>query len=79
MKQKKSDYASAIRALDFSTTKYPPACERFIGVLGLTIVFAAFMGKIPSKSNKNGKYLETREEYQIGKVTLKLGFFFKKK
>ncbi|OMP07911.1 Armadillo-like helical [Corchorus olitorius] len=46
MKQKKSAYASAIRALDFSMTKYPPACERFIDVLGLKTAFAAFMGPL---------------------------------
>lgn len=48
MKQKKSAYASAIRALDFSMTKYPPACERFVDVLGLKTAFAAFMGKASS-------------------------------
>lgn len=45
IKQKKSAYGSAIRALDFAMTKYPPACERFIDVLGLKTAFAAFMGK----------------------------------
>lgn len=45
MKQKKSAYGSAIRALDFAMTKYPPACERFVDVLGLKTAFAAFMGK----------------------------------
>lgn len=45
MKQKKSAYGSAIRALDFAMTNYPPACERFIDVLGLKTAFAAFMGK----------------------------------
>ncbi|KAF8398803.1 hypothetical protein HHK36_014663 [Tetracentron sinense] len=44
-KQKKSAYGSAIRALDFAMTKYPPACERFVDVLGLKTAFAAFMGK----------------------------------
>ncbi|KAK4839115.1 hypothetical protein QYF36_019244 [Acer negundo] len=43
MKQKKSAYGSAIRALDFAMTKYPPACERFVDVLGLKTAFAAFM------------------------------------
>ena len=38
MKQKKL-------ALDFAMTKYPPACERFVDVLGLKTAFAAFMGK----------------------------------
>lgn len=46
MKQKKSAYGSAIRALDFAMTKYPPACERFVDVLGLKTAFAAFMGKV---------------------------------
>ncbi|XP_037497678.1 beta-catenin-like protein 1, partial [Jatropha curcas] len=46
MKQKKSAYGSAIRALDFAMTKYPPACERFVDVLGLKTAFAAFMGGI---------------------------------
>lgn len=45
MKQKKFAYGSAVRALDFAMTKYPPACERFVDVLGLKTAFAAFMGK----------------------------------
>lgn len=45
MKQKKSAYDSAIKALDFAMTNYPPACERFVDVLGLKTAFAAFMGK----------------------------------
>uniref|UniRef100_A0A6N2N9P5 Beta-catenin-like protein 1 N-terminal domain-containing protein n=3 Tax=Salix TaxID=40685 RepID=A0A6N2N9P5_SALVM len=45
MKQKKLAYGSAIRALDFAMTNYPPACERFVDVLGLKTAFAAFMGK----------------------------------
>ncbi|RWW16633.1 hypothetical protein GW17_00019470 [Ensete ventricosum] len=48
MKQKKSAYGSSIRALDFAMTKYPPACERFVDVLGLKTAFAAFMGKASS-------------------------------
>ncbi|CAM8930228.1 unnamed protein product [Rhodiola kirilowii] len=43
MKQKKLAYGSAIRALDFAMTKYPPASERFVDVLGLKTIFAAFM------------------------------------
>ncbi|CAI0548340.1 unnamed protein product, partial [Linum tenue] len=50
MKQKKSAYSSAIRALDFAMTKYPPACERFVDVLGLKTAFSAFMGKASSSS-----------------------------
>ncbi|GKV20337.1 hypothetical protein SLEP1_g30477 [Rubroshorea leprosula] len=62
MKQKKSAYGSAIRALDFAMTKYPPACERFVDVLGLKTAFAAFMGKIPNKKNKKERYQEELEE-----------------
>ncbi|XP_065850693.1 uncharacterized protein [Euphorbia lathyris] len=63
MKQKKSAYGSAIRALDFAMTKYPPACERFVDVLGLKTAFAAFMGKIPmSKKKKIESYQEELEE-----------------
>ncbi|GMH11286.1 hypothetical protein Nepgr_013127 [Nepenthes gracilis] len=63
IKQKKSAYGSAIRALDFAMTKYPPACERFVDVLGLKTAFAAFMGKIPiSKKNKKERYQEDIEE-----------------
>ena len=45
MKQKKLAYSSAIRTLDFAMTRFPPACERFVDVLGLKTAFAAFMGK----------------------------------
>ncbi|CAM8933473.1 unnamed protein product [Rhodiola kirilowii] len=63
MKQKKLAYGSAIRALDFAMTKYPPASERFVDVLGLKTIFAAFMGKIPlSKKNKKERYQEELEE-----------------
>uniref|UniRef100_A0A7N0UXI7 Beta-catenin-like protein 1 N-terminal domain-containing protein n=1 Tax=Kalanchoe fedtschenkoi TaxID=63787 RepID=A0A7N0UXI7_KALFE len=63
MKQKKLAYGSAIRAMDFAMTKYPPACERFVDVLGLKTIFAAFMGKIPlSKKNKKERYQEELEE-----------------
>ncbi|KAL5983171.1 hypothetical protein ACLOJK_017254 [Asimina triloba] len=52
MKQKKLAYGSAIRALDFAMTKFPPACERFVDVLGLKTAFAAFMGKASSSTPK---------------------------
>ncbi|CAL5368943.1 unnamed protein product [Camellia sinensis] len=45
MNSKKSCYGSAIRALDFAMTNYPPACERFVDVMGLKTAFPAFMGK----------------------------------
>lgn len=46
MKQKKMAYSSAMKALDFAMTKCPAACERFVDVLGLKTLFAAFMGKV---------------------------------
>lgn len=69
MKQKKSAYGSAIRALDFAMTKYPPACERFVDVLGLKTAFAAFMGKIPvNKKNKKERYQEELEEHLVSLI-----------
>ncbi|XP_039046247.1 beta-catenin-like protein 1 [Hibiscus syriacus] len=74
MKQKKSAYASAIRALDFSMTKHPPACERFVDVLGLKTAFAAFMGKIPiSKKNKKERYQEELEERIVSLIASLFG------
>lgn len=74
MKQKKSAYGSAIRALDFAMTKYPPACERFVDVLGLKTAFAAFMGKIPmSKRNKKESYQEEMEERIISLISSLFG------
>lgn len=69
MKQKKSAYGSAIRALDFAMTKYPPACERFVDVLGLKTAFATFMGKIPQyRKNKKERYQEDLEERIISLI-----------
>ncbi|XP_062107656.1 uncharacterized protein LOC133818657 [Humulus lupulus] len=74
MKQKKSAYGSAIRALDFAMTKYPPVCERFVDVLGLKTAFAAFMGKIPTnKRNKKGRYHEDLEERLISLIASLFG------
>lgn len=74
IKQKKSAYGSAIRALDFAMTKYPPACERFIDVLGLKTAFAAFMGKIPiNKKNKKERYHEELEERIVSLIASLFG------
>ncbi|KAI4299683.1 hypothetical protein L6164_033117 [Bauhinia variegata] len=74
IKQKKLAYGSAIRALDFAMTKYPPACERFVDVLGLKTAFAAFMGKIPiSKKNKKERYQEELEERIISLIASLFG------
>ncbi|VVA96249.1 unnamed protein product [Arabis nemorensis] len=81
MKQKKYAYGSAIRALDFAMTNYPPACERFVDVMGLKTAFAAFMGKasfsfpvslslmIPlNKRIKRERYKEELEERVISLI-----------
>ncbi|XP_065029118.1 uncharacterized protein LOC135652214 [Musa acuminata AAA Group] len=74
MKQKKSAYGSSIRAIDFAMTKYPPACERFVDVLGLKTAFAAFMGKIPvSKKKKKESYQEELEERLISLIASLFG------
>ncbi|KAL1365453.1 hypothetical protein HN51_013474 [Arachis hypogaea] len=74
MKQKKLAYGSAIRALDFAMTKYPPACERFVDVLGLKTAFAAFMGKIPvNKKNKKERYQEELEERIVSLISSLFG------
>ncbi|KAF9683809.1 hypothetical protein SADUNF_Sadunf04G0052800 [Salix dunnii] len=65
MKQKKLAYGSAIRALDFAMTNYPPACERFVDVLGLKTAFAAFMGGILRGSRRErvlSKFVESECE-----------------
>ena len=46
MKQKRLAYGSALKALDFAMTRCSAACERFVDVLGLKTLFAAFMGKV---------------------------------
>ncbi|KAK6927797.1 Beta-catenin-like protein 1, N-terminal [Dillenia turbinata] len=60
MKQKKLAYGSAIRALDFAMTNYPPACERFVD--------------IPiSKKNKKERYQEDLEERIISLIASLFG------
>jgi beta-catenin-like protein 1 len=74
MKQKKLAYSSAIRTLDFAMTRFPPACERFVDVLGLKTAFAAFMGKIPvNKKNKKESYQEALEERVISLIASLFG------
>jgi len=74
MKQKKLAYSSAIRTLDFAMTRFPPACERFVDVLGLKTAFAAFMGKIPAnKKNKKESYQEELEERIISIIASLFG------
>ncbi|CAE6126063.1 unnamed protein product [Arabidopsis arenosa] len=65
MKQKKYAYGSAIRALDFAMTNYPPACQRFVDVMGLKTAFAAFMAGILRGSRRDrllSKFVENEFE-----------------
>ncbi|CAN4083705.1 unnamed protein product [Withania somnifera] len=65
MNQKKMCYGSAIRALDFAMTNYPPACERFVDVMGLKTAFPAFMGGILRGSRRDrllSKFVENEYE-----------------
>ncbi|PSS00257.1 Beta-catenin-like protein [Actinidia chinensis var. chinensis] len=73
MNQKKSCYSSAIRALDFAMTNYPPACERFVDVMGLKTAFPAFMGKIPMNKNMKKRYKEELEERLVSLIASLFG------
>ncbi|KAI7744534.1 hypothetical protein M8C21_016208 [Ambrosia artemisiifolia] len=81
MNQKKFCYGSAIRALDFAMTNYPPACERFVDVMGLKTAFPAFMVfdiitlflmyQIPSSKNKK----RSKEELEERLISLVASLF----
>ncbi|KAL7135348.1 hypothetical protein ABFS83_11G088500 [Erythranthe nasuta] len=73
MNQKKLCYGSAIKALDFAMTSYPPACERFVDVMGLKTAFPAFMGKVPL-SKKNKKKFQ-KEEFKERLISLIASLF----
>ncbi|KAG5541872.1 hypothetical protein RHGRI_021645 [Rhododendron griersonianum] len=82
MNQKKSCYGSAIRALDFAMTNYPPACERFVDVMGLKTAFPAFMGKasssfpfciIPMNKNMKKRFKEELEERLVSLIASLFG------
>ncbi|KAM7515936.1 hypothetical protein LguiA_005519 [Lonicera macranthoides] len=85
MNQKKLCYGSAIRALDFAMTNYPPACERFVDVMGLKTAFPAFMGKaivysegdgesmIPVGKDKKKRFREELEERLVSLVASLFG------
>ncbi|KAK6127523.1 hypothetical protein DH2020_038726 [Rehmannia glutinosa] len=84
MNQKKSCYGSAIRALDFAMTNYPPACERFIDVMGLKTAFPAFMVSILYKAmgflcivplSKKNKKKHSKEELEERLISLIASLF----
>ncbi|KAL0282033.1 UNVERIFIED_CONTAM: Beta-catenin-like protein 1 [Sesamum radiatum] len=60
------------RALDFAMTNYPPACERFIDVMGLRL--HSLLLWIPlSKKNKKKRYKEELEERLISLIASLFG------
>ncbi|GBG66651.1 hypothetical protein CBR_g66787 [Chara braunii] len=66
MKNRKFAYFSAIKALDFALTRCTSACEVFVDVLGLKTLFAAFMGKVPSKYKKRkGENIENETDERV--------------
>jgi beta-catenin-like protein 1 len=65
MKQKRLAYSSAMKTLDFAMTQCPAACERFVDVLGLKTLFAAFMGKVPMKSKNRGDRSQEETEERV--------------
>ena len=52
LQNKKFARLSAIKTLDFALTRCPAGTERFVDVLGLKSVFAAFMGKIKATAKR---------------------------
>ncbi|XP_057971288.1 uncharacterized protein LOC131160021 isoform X2 [Malania oleifera] len=76
MKQKKLAYGSAIRALDFAMTNYPPACERFVDVLGLKTAFSAFMGGI-LRGSRRERLLSKFVENECEKIDRLMEFYMR--
>lgn len=75
MKQKKRAYASALKALDFATTRCPAACERFVDVLGLKTLFAAFMGKVVVKRKAKGDVAQLEEQIDERSISIVASLF----
>lgn len=73
MKQKRLAYGSAMKALDFAMTRCPQACERFVDVLGLKTLFAAFMSKIPVKAKHTSS--RTKEEIEERVISIIASLF----
>lgn len=46
LKGKRAARTSALKCLDFATTRCPPACDRTVDQQGLKTLFAIFMGKL---------------------------------
>ncbi|CAI5958149.1 unnamed protein product [Closterium sp. NIES-65] len=70
MKQRKLAYSSAMKALDFATTRCPAACERFVDVLGLKTLFSAFMNKVTVKRKDKSETLQLQQEIDERVISL---------
>ena len=46
LKSKRRTRTSALKCLDFATTRCPPACDRVVDQQGLRTLFAIFLGKL---------------------------------
>ena len=76
-KQKRVAYSSAVKALDFALTRCPAACERFVDVLGLKTLFAAFMGKAPLKRKDAAEAAQVQEEVEERVISVTASLFGK--
>eukprot|EP00897_Mesotaenium_endlicherianum_P007045 jgi/Mesen1/6369/ME000329S05538 len=75
MKQKRMAYVSAVKVLDFAMTRCPVACERFVDVLGLKTLFAAFMGRVPVKRKSKSEEAALQDEIEERVISIIASLF----
>ncbi|EFN51521.1 hypothetical protein CHLNCDRAFT_27908, partial [Chlorella variabilis] len=61
LKSKRATRTSALKCLDFATTRCPPACDRMVDQQGLKTLFAIFMGKLRVKKKDESGTSEEEE------------------
>lgn len=54
LKGKRAARTSALKCLDFATTRCAPACDRVVDQQGLKTLFAIFMGKLKARAGALG-------------------------
>eukprot|EP00775_Hariotina_reticulata_P010490 gene10490-10649_t len=64
LKSKKSSRYGAIKAIDFATTRCPPACDRLVEAGALAQLFAVFMGRSKVKNSKGEADKEAAREVE---------------
>lgn len=73
LKQKRLSRVGALKALDFATTRFAPACERFVNMGGLKTLFAVFMGRSRLKGHrKSDASTERGEEERVVSIICNL-------